>query len=135
MKLEEYGFRLIIIGFAEGCGPRFNRGIWALFKAVARRLYSLPDLCSKSLFWVFGILSIQCFNVSLVMDMFMWYLTSVYLNILKEFDKNIYYSFLYSFRKEHEWGQRKTFTAFREEGENWIEIFFKKVYAVMWNWL
>lgn len=37
----------IIIGFAEGCGPRFNRGIWALFKAVARRLYSLPRFVLK----------------------------------------------------------------------------------------
>lgn len=36
-----------ITGFVEGCGPRFNRGIWALFKVVARRLYSLSRFVLK----------------------------------------------------------------------------------------
>lgn len=60
-----------ISGFAEGCGPRFNRGVWALFKVVARRLYSSQICAQKVLFSVFGILSIQCFSVSLLMGMFM----------------------------------------------------------------
>lgn len=32
---------LSIIGFAEGCGPAYNRDTWAVFKVVAR-LYRLP---------------------------------------------------------------------------------------------
>lgn len=68
------------------------------------------------------------------MDMFMWYLMSAYLNILKEFDKNIYYSFLIPSERGMNEGKEKLFYCL-EEGENWIEIFLKKVYAVMWNWL
>lgn len=91
---------LPIIGFSERCGPAYNRDIWAVFRVVAR-VYSCPRFVLKvCVLEVFGILSIQCSDVSLFVDLFMCYLMTAYLKIFPEFGKN--YSFL-----SHE-GKEKT---------------------------
>lgn len=36
------------MGFAEDCGPGYNRDVWAVFRVVAR-LYSCPRFVLKSL--------------------------------------------------------------------------------------
>lgn len=100
---------LSIIGFAERCGPAYNRDIWAVFRVVAR-VYSCPRFVLKvCVLEVFGILSIQCSDVSLLVDLFMCYLMRAYLKIFPEFGKK--YSFL-----SHE-GKEKLFCCL-EEGEN-----------------
>lgn len=100
---------LSIIGFAERCGPAYNRDIWAVFRVVAR-VYSCPRFVLKvCVLEVFGILSIQCSDVSLLVDLFMCYLMTAYLKIFPEFGKN--FSFL-----SHE-GKEKLFCCL-EEGEN-----------------
>lgn len=78
-----------ISGFAEGCGPRFNRGVWALFKVVARRLCS-SQICAQNVYFQCLVYSVS----SVLVYLYLWVclcdvLMTVYLNILKEFDKNI----------------------------------------------
>lgn len=92
---------LSIIGFAERCGPAYNRDIWAVLRVVAR-VYSCPRFVLEAcVFEVFGILSTQCSDVlvSLLVDLFMCYLMTAYVKIFPEFGKN--YSFLFHEGKEN----------------------------------
>lgn len=59
-----------ITGFVEGCGPRFNRGIWALFKVVARRLYSLSRFVLKKSYFECLVSSISVSSV--LMYLYLW---------------------------------------------------------------
>lgn len=39
---------LSIMGFAERCGPAYNRAIWAVFRVVAKSVL-LSQICAESL--------------------------------------------------------------------------------------